>query len=136
MAIMIGISVLFPVLGAAAEATPREPLLYGLASFFIPGLGQFLNDEPDKALANFLVAVAIPVVCPIFYYILPPDYYLRWSLCVLLQMGWHAYSAIDAYQVAKRFNEEHGFAFGDSSLTLATAFNSGTREQGFAVVGP
>lgn len=57
---------LLPTVGMAQERVQeRDPLLYGLASFIIPGHGQYLNDEPGKALAHFIIAVAIPTVCEI-----------------------------------------------------------------------
>jgi energy-converting hydrogenase Eha subunit E len=83
-------------------------VVYGLASFLIPGLGQYLNGEPDKALVHFLVAVAIPTVGyymafialnPFLAYVTP-----------LAQLGWSIYSALDAYNVAKGYNEAHGFS--------------------------
>lgn len=109
----IGLMVIPGVVGTAQEepaVKPRDPLLYGLASFALPGLGQYLNEEPDKALAHFLIAVALPVVCYYLHYTLP-YYYPLYSVCGLLSLGWHVYSAIDAYETAKRFNEIHGFTF-------------------------
>lgn len=110
--IAVGLSIFLPLEGMARK--PREPLLHAMASFVLPGLGQYLNDEPDKALAHFLVAVAIPIVCPI----IAPIYEWRWRLCALLQLGWHAYSAIDAYEVAKRLNRQHAFTFAPPQPTL------------------
>jgi len=104
--VALGASALFP-LAATAQEGPRDPLVYGLASFLIPGLGQYLNGEPDKALVHFLVAVAIPTVGyymaaitlnPLLAYVTP-----------LAQLGWSIYSALDAYNVAKAYNEAHGF---------------------------
>ncbi|NIR14830.1 MAG: hypothetical protein GWN86_13135, partial [Desulfobacterales bacterium] len=51
--LMVGLVLLvaFQVMGAAQEeeqVTPKNPLLYGLASFVIPGAGQFLNGETNK----------------------------------------------------------------------------------------
>jgi uncharacterized membrane protein len=108
----VGLLVILPVVGTAQEeleVRPREPLLYGLASFVLPGLGQYLNEEPGKALSHFLIAVAIPVGCYYVHYTLP-YYYPLYPVCGLLSLGWAAYSAIDAYETAKRFNEMHGFA--------------------------
>ena len=104
---------LLPTVGMAQErAQPRDSLLYGLGSFIIPGLGQYLNEEPGKALAHFIVAVAIPTVCEVVDYILPRPlpWRLRRALCGLLSLVWHAHSAIDAYETAEEFNEMHGFA--------------------------
>lgn len=101
--IAIGVSIFFPTVGIAQEKQEeKDPLLYGLASFVLPGLGQYLNREPSKALTHFLIAVAIPVFCPV----LVPDYWvIGWRLCWLFQLGWHAYSAMDAYETAKRQSE-------------------------------
>ena len=94
---------------AAAEERPRDPLIHGLASFLVPGLGQYLNGEPDKALVHFLVAVAIPTAG---YYlaVLTVNPFLAYAI-PLLQLGWHVYSALDAYNVAQAYNEAHGFSF-------------------------
>lgn len=104
---------LLPTTGMAQERVrPRDPLLHGLASFIIPGLGQFLNDEPGKALSHFIIAVAIPTVCELVRHILPRPlpWRLRHALCSLLSLVWHAHSAIDAFETAEEFNELHGFA--------------------------
>ncbi len=107
LALVLGAVFLVPLMGAAQEG-PRDPLVHGLASFLIPGLGQYLNGEPDKALVHFLVAVAIPTVGyymgiltvnPFLFYITP-----------LAQLGWSIYSAMDAYNVALEYNIRHGFS--------------------------
>gem|GEM_PF-439098 len=107
LVVVLGVLALFPLIGAA-QGGPRDPVVYGLASFLIPGLGQYLNGEPDKALVHFLVAVAIPTVGyymafialnPFLAYVTP-----------LAQLGWSIYSALDAYNVAKGYNEAHGFS--------------------------
>jgi len=59
LVLVLGAVSLVPLVGTAQEG-PRDPLIHGLASFLVPGLGQYLNGEPDKALVHFLVAVAIP----------------------------------------------------------------------------
>jgi len=101
--VVLGVSVFSPLVGIAQEnKEEKDPLLYGLASFVLPGLGQYLNNQPSKALTHFLVALAIPVFCPV----LVPDYwFIGWRICWLLQLGWHAYSAIDAYETAKGQSE-------------------------------
>ena len=112
IAISVGLIVLLPsVMGAAQEerVSPRNPFLCGVASFIIPGLGQLLNNEPNKALNHFLIAIAIPVVG---YYaaLASPTPGLVIGATAVAQLGWAFYSAMDAYHVAQRFNEEHGFA--------------------------
>lgn len=106
LVVVVGLSVFLPMEGIARETRPREPLLHGLASFLVPGLGQYLNDEPDKALIHFAVAVAIPLTCRF----LIPDYELRSYLTPLFQLGWHVYSAVDAYKTAEH-KEKYGFDF-------------------------
>jgi len=96
---------LIPVGGAAQAQEGQEridPLLAGLASFVVPGLGQYLNGEPGKALAHLIIAAAIPLVCDLVTYYTFPFYYPRYRLCAVIYLGWAAYSAIDAYQTAKR----------------------------------
>lgn len=112
--LMVGLVLLvaFQVMGAAQEeeqVTPKNPLLYGLASFVVPGVGQFLNGETNKALTHFLLGVAIPVVG---YYaaVASPTPLLVISATGVAQLGWALFSAMDAYEVAKRFNETHGVA--------------------------
>lgn len=111
LVLVLGAVSLVPLVGTAQEG-PRDPLIHGLASFLVPGLGQYLNGEPDKALVHFLVAVAIPTAG---YYlaVLTVNPFLAYAI-PLLQLGWHVYSALDAYNVAQAYNEAHGF----SSLNL------------------
>lgn len=112
--LIVGVALLlaFQVIGAAQEeeqVSPKNPLLYGVASFVIPGSGQFLNGETNKALTHFLVAVAIPVVG---YYaaLASPTPVLVGAAAGVAQLGWAFLSAMDAYRVAQRFNEAHGLA--------------------------
>ena len=116
---------LLPTVGMAQERVrPRDSLLYGLGSFLIPGLGQYLNDEPGKALAHFIVAVALPTICEIVTAeILPWPFprHRRRALCGLLSLVWHAHSAIDAYETAEEYNEMHGFALDISHWKWASS---------------
>ncbi len=95
----------------------RDPVIYGLASFIVPGLGQYLNGEPDKALVHFLVALAIPVVGYTVAFYAPYGYPIYY-LVPLLQLGWAAYSALDAYETAERYNREHGFSLLEFDFSL------------------
>ncbi len=117
LVIVLGaLTLLSPI--AVAQEGPRDPLVYGLASFLIPGLGQYLNGEPDKALMHFLVAVAIPTVG---YYmaVITLNPFLAY-VTPLAQLGWSIYSALDAYNVAKEYNEAHGFSLLEFELELGS----------------
>lgn len=117
LVIVLGaLALLSPI--AVAQEGPRDPLVYGLASFLIPGLGQYLNGEPDKALMHFLVAVAIPTVG---YYmaVITLNPFLAY-VTPLAQLGWSIYSALDAYNVAKEYNEAHGFSLLEFELELGS----------------
>jgi hypothetical protein len=115
LVVVLGAMAIFPLI-AAAQERPRDPLIHGLASFLIPGLGQYLNGEPDKALVHFLVAVAIPTAG---YYlaVITVNPFLAYAV-PLVQLGWHVYSALDAYNVAQAYNEAHGFSFLNLDLKL------------------
>ncbi|MBS3812684.1 hypothetical protein KGY64_02540 [Candidatus Bipolaricaulota bacterium] len=85
---------------ASAQEEDPTPFLNGLASFVLPGAGQFLNDEGEKAIQHFLIIVGIDTANILlarggFYYYTP--YPLG-----IAHLAWSAYSAYDAYQVARR----------------------------------
>lgn len=115
VASVLGVLAIFPVFAAAQEA-PKDPLIHGLASFLVPGLGQYLNGEPDKALVHFLVAVAIPTAG---YYlaVITINPFLAYAV-PLVQLSWHVFSALDAYNVAQAYNEAHGFSLLELELSL------------------
>ncbi|NOX44375.1 MAG: hypothetical protein GXO72_01370 [Caldiserica bacterium] len=117
LVIILGALALFTPVAAAQEG-PRDPVVYGLASFLIPGLGQYLNGEPDKALVHFLVAVAIPTVG---YYmaVITLNPFLAY-VTPLAQLGWSIYSALDAYNVAKEYNRAHGFSLLEFEFRLGS----------------
>ena len=94
-------AVSFSTMAANADA-----LIPGVASFVLPGLGQLLNDETDKAILHFVVGVGIGAVgYGVGWYILPG----AWYLVPALYFGWSLYSAYDAYSVAKEQNFRLGF---------------------------
>ena len=102
---------------ASAGAQPAtEAWIPGFASLLIPGLGQFLNDEVNKAILHFGVAVAINVAGYYTAVFFPLGYY-GYPIWGLAHLGWALYSAYDAYTVAK----ERGFTLGLSKdgITLA-----------------
>ncbi len=102
-------AVALPVFGQL-DTGPRDPLLMGVASFVVPGLGQALQGDFNKGLTHFLVAAAISV----------GGYYIAWyapfpfalPLVGLAELGWAFYSAADSYQMAVEYNQEHGFSLG------------------------
>ena len=49
------LSILLVGFGAMGEEPSPTPLIRGVASFVIPGLGQYLNGEYEKALTHFVV---------------------------------------------------------------------------------
>ena len=104
-------------IGVAASAASRDAWIPAVASFVIPGLGQLLNDQVDKAILHFVVDVGINAL----------GYYLTWStlgwysapIWGLAHLGWALYSGYDAYTVAK----EHGFSIGFTEDGLTFAYN-------------
>lgn len=93
---------------AAEDISPAVP---SIASFILPGAGQFINDQPDKALTHFLIIVGIDSAT-IFLSRSPMGYALNYSLGTALHLAWSGYSAYDAYRVA----EEKNRSIFDSSL--------------------
>jgi hypothetical protein len=96
----VALCMLFVSIGAAAQ----DEWIPGLASFVLPGLGQVLNDQMDKAILHFGVDIAIVAVgwyvgglMPYAYYAIPA-----------LHLAWAIYSGFDAYNVAK----DRGFSIG------------------------
>lgn len=100
--IVAGLLVAFPQDGTAATGQQSirsaDPIVYGLGSFVLPGLGQFMLGDRGTALTHFVVAIAIPAACSYLNAISPflPVY----PVCSLLSLGWHAYSGVDAYDAA------------------------------------
>ena len=92
------VGILWVTFGAAAQT--NEAWIPGLASFVLPGLGQLLNDEMDKAILHFGVLVAVDLG---LYYVtaLLPFGYLSAPVIGLAHLAWAAYSGFDAYDVAK-----------------------------------
>lgn len=83
--------------GALAEEPSPTPLIRGAASFVLPGLGQYLNGEYDKALTHFMVVVLVDLGSSYVAHIAP---YWPWWTTGALHTLWALYSAVDAYQTA------------------------------------
>ncbi|MBC7220479.1 hypothetical protein H5T55_03220 [Candidatus Bipolaricaulota bacterium] len=98
LAAVVGLS-----MGGWAQREPNPiPLIHGIASFAIPGLGQYLNAEYNKALVHFAVDVALIVGGGYLASMLPhPGFSLYWGVG-LVHTLWALYSGWDAYTVALR----------------------------------
>ncbi len=103
--------------GAAEAPKERNPLLMGLASFIIPGLGQFLQGDTDKALTHLLIGIAIPVVGS-YLAVASPMPGLVYTATAIAHLSWAIYSGVDSYRMAVEYNEKHGFSL-RVSFTLA-----------------
>ncbi|GAB4304716.1 MAG: hypothetical protein Kow0097_02050 [Candidatus Bipolaricaulota bacterium] len=115
LAVVVGLS----VLGWAQTEPNPIPLIHGIASFAIPGLGQYLNAEYNKALVHFAVDVVIVVGGGYVAAILPPPGVpLYWGVG-LVHTLWALYSGWDAYAVALR---REGLAIQVSPLGFAFRF--------------
>lgn len=103
----IVVVVLAAVVGLGMTGWGRQepnpiPLIHGIASFAIPGLGQYLNAEYDKALVHFavdvgLIALGRLVLWPLVYSISP---WYGYGVLALPHTLWALYSGWDAYTVA------------------------------------
>lgn len=102
-----------------ATAQPNEAWIPGLASLVLPGLGQFLNDEIDKAVLHLGIAIALDVGAYYAAALLPFSYY-SYPIVGLVHLAWGIYSGLDAYNVAK----ERGFTFGvvENGFGFSVAF--------------
>jgi hypothetical protein len=111
---IVAACVLFATLGAAAQN--NDAWIPGLASFVLPGLGQLINDQVDKAILHFAVDVAIVGIGWYVATLLPFGYYA----IPALHLGWALYSGLDAYNVAK----DQGFSIGfvENGITFAFGF--------------
>jgi len=82
-------------------------LVPAVGSFVLPGLGQFLNGQTNKGILHFGVALVPPAAA----YLMSSLFLATGSgmlspvlgLLPALQLGWHAYSAWDAYSVSGEF---------------------------------
>lgn len=90
-----------------ASAQPNQAWIPGVASLALPGLGQFLNDEVDKAFLHLGIAIALDIGAYYAASLLPFSYY-TYPIVGLVHLAWGLYSGLDAYNVAK----EQGFTIG------------------------
>ncbi len=104
--LVLGCVVVGMLLVSFSSLAASDAWIPGLASFVVPGLGQLLNDQMDKAVLHFVVAVGIyGLGFGVGWYISPYVLYLTPAL----GLGWALYSAYDAYTVAKDQNFTLGF---------------------------
>jgi len=117
LVVLVVVAGLLVALGAGASAQDAEagPLIPAIVSFIIPGGGQLLNGEVNKAILHFALDVAnwtvwallaaMPTPIPIGY------------LSGVAALGLRIYSAYDAYTVA----EQRGFSIGMSGQSVFLA---------------
>ena len=103
----------------SAGAQPTEAWIPGLASFLIPGIGQFLNEEITKGIVHLIVGTAIPVAGGVVVAALPSVYQSAGIAMVgIATLAYRLYSGYDAYTVAK----ETGFSIGLSKDGIALSY--------------
>lgn len=66
-----------------------DSLKYGVFSFIIPGLGQYLNDDKKKGLSLFAIAIFLHI--SIWFFMNNP-------LGSVVQTLYHLYAGYDAYK--------------------------------------
>jgi hypothetical protein len=103
--VFVVLSLLVLTFGAASQ--PSQAWIPGVASLVLPGLGQFLNDEIDKAFLHLGIAIALDIGAYYVATLLPFSYY-TYPLVGLVHLAWGLYSGLDAYNVAK----DRGFTIG------------------------
>lgn len=106
VALCVGVILLVATFGASAQT--NDAWIPGLASFVLPGLGQFINDEMDKAIIHLGIAIALDVGAYYISSLLLPISYYSAPLVGLVHLAWGLYSGLDAYNVAK----DQGFTIG------------------------
>ena len=115
LAAVVGLS----VAGWAQREPNPIPLIHGIASFVIPGLGQYLNAEYDKALVHFTVDVVLLVGGGYLAAFVPYPGFSLFFGGGLAHTLWALYSGWDAYQVALR---RQGLALHISPTGFAVTF--------------
>ncbi|MFC2095767.1 hypothetical protein ACFLSW_04945 [Candidatus Bipolaricaulota bacterium] len=116
VALCVGVILLVTTFGASAQT--NDAWIPGLASFVLPGFGQFLNDQVDKAILHLGIAVALDVGAYYIASLLPFSYY-TYPLVGLVHLGWGIYSGLDAYNTAK----DQGFRIGLVDNGVGFAFD-------------
>ncbi|MCK5828455.1 hypothetical protein KAH43_08035 [Candidatus Bipolaricaulota bacterium] len=119
VSLCVGVILMVGTVGAVAQSN-NDAWVPGIASFVLPGLGQLINDQMDRAILHFGVAVALNVGGYYVATLLPYRYYYSYSLVGLIHLGWAVYSGLDAYDVAK----DQGFRLGlvEDGIGFAVSF--------------
>ena len=114
--VVVGVVIGMFMVTLGATAQTSEAWIPGLASFVIPGLGQLLNDELDKAILHFGIDVAIVAAGWYVGTLLPwQSYYIISAL----HLGWALFSGYDAYTTA----QDIGFRIGVVDNGLGVGFS-------------
>ncbi|MEA3239463.1 MAG: hypothetical protein U9Q94_06765 [Candidatus Bipolaricaulota bacterium] len=118
--LLVGLLAVMAVSSFAQTAPRTDAWVPGLASFIIPGLGQLLNDQMDKAIIHFGVAVGISVGGSLISSaLLYNGFWYGYSVVAAAYLVWSAYSGLDAYNVAK----DQGFTLGMTEDGLTLSYN-------------
>lgn len=84
-----------------------DPLLFGVSSFVLPGLGQFFGGQDGKALLHLVVGVGLPIAFVLVgsaLAVVSPR--LGFTLILaspLAYLGWSVFSAIDAHDTGEQY---------------------------------
>ena len=80
-----------------------SPVVPGLLSMLLSGLGQFTNGDDDKAWFHLGIGIAMPTaVFAINTFVIEDDSIrslINYIVFPIAQLTWHAYSAFDAYGI-------------------------------------
>lgn len=115
--VCIGVILLVSTVGAVAQS--NDAWIPGLASFILPGVGQFINDEMDKAILHLGIVIGVDLLAYYAAALLPFTSMYAYPLIAAAHLGWGIYSGLDAYNVAK----DNGFRFGLVENGLGFAVN-------------
>jgi len=121
LVVLVVVGGLLVAMAAGASAQPTEAWIPGLASFLIPGIGQFLNGEITKGIVHLIIGTAIPLAGGVVVSALPSIYQgAGIGMVGIATLGYRLYSGYDAYIVA----ESSGFSIRltQDGLTLACRF--------------
>jgi len=116
-ALVVGVVALCVLFGGIA-VSGQDEWVPGLASFVLPGLGQLLNDQMDRAIIHFAVDVGI-IALGYYAAALMPLGAVAFYAVPALHLGWAIYSGLDAYNVAK----DQGFSIGFVENWIGLSYN-------------